>query len=206
MSALIAQHTTLSWGVQLLLVGLPAFGLGVVIGVISERRKGEVMGYTRTARIWFDRWAPALYLMVAVLALIGIFISTAATITNGRQDVERAAEAKVRDDQQRGLLACFDEFAAQLAGGLPPIREASAARDVAQGNRDSALQQVVSLIVVGATRPPADEAASRQEFLDALEQLRVAGVELEEATAAVQAAREEHPFPPAPSTFCTVQP
>jgi hypothetical protein len=158
------------------------------------------------ARAWYDRWAPILFVGIAMLALIGIWIGTLATFENGRQNAQAAAEAEVRDDQQRELLACFDDFAEQLSGALPPIREASAARDVAQGARDNALQRFVSLIVVGATEPTTDEDASRKEFLAALEQLRVAGVELEVATASVQTAREEHPFPPAPSTFCTVQP
>lgn len=194
----------ISWS-DLLVVGLPAFGFGVFIGVISERRKGEVMGYIRPARTWFDRWAPALYMVVAVLALIGIFVSTAATITNGRQDTERAAEAKARDDQQRALLGCFDDFATALAGSLPPVREASSARDEAAAKRDDALQELVTLIVRNSTQPPVDEATARQQFIAAATRLRNSGRDLEVAQLELAQARADNPYPEPPSKFCRLQ-
>lgn len=158
-----------------------------------------------TASPAYQRFAQWVAWLALLSSAVGIWIGVGAVITNGRQDAQRAAEAEVRDKQQAGLLRCFDRFAEELAGSLPPVREASAARDEAVAQRDTALQQVISLIVRNATRPPADEQSAREAFIAAATRLRDAGRGLTAAQENLQQARDENPYPEPPSTFCTIE-
>lgn len=158
------------------------------------------------ARAAYEKWAPWAFLLVALLALVGIWIGTASTITNGRQDAERAAENRARDEQTSALLDCFDEYAAAQSFSSTAVRAAAEDRDAAQGERDQALQQLVTLIVRNATKPPTDLDAARQEFIGRAVELRDSSRELDKAVAELMQAREDNPIPKPPSQFCAVNP
>lgn len=184
---------------QLAYIGIPAFVLGVAVGWFSETRKGLVMAYTGSARSWFDRNVALLYMVVAVLALIGITVATAATITNGRQDAERSAENKARDQQTSALLDCFDEYAAASATTSKAVREASVVVADATTARDEALQTLLDYI---ATEPIDGTTRGAALFATVLK----TNASLVQAQADLAQVREDNPVPSEPSSFCLVKP
>lgn len=145
------------------------------------------------AREFYDQVAPWLMLLIGIVAAIGIWVGASATITNARQDAQSRAETQVRDQQQRALLDCFDDFASQLAGGLPPVREASAVRDDALAKALGSLSSGLVKVQQGGVTP--DELA---EIIDDFAKYQRAADDLTEV-------RAENPYPPAPSTFCSTR-
>lgn len=156
----------------------------------------------------YQRFAQSVAWIALLSSAVGIWIGVGAVLTNGRQDAQRATEAKIRDEEQATLLGCFDRFATALAGSLPPVREASAYRDNATAVRDTAMQQVarelgkvIRAAVEGTLDDPADDLKALSRALD---RLTVAGERLDTAQAALEEARAENPYPAPPSSFCTL--
>lgn len=125
----------------------------------------------------YARVAPVL----AVLALV-----IAITAIGWTWSTDRATTA-----ENTRLLGCFDDFADDLTGSLPPVRDASARRDVALGDVLEGIQNLLSKAVSGGENGP--EAAA--ELLDDLEAYRTANEALEQA-------RRDNPYPDPPSEFC----
>ncbi len=146
-------------------------------------------------RAIYDRIAPFLALLILLIAMgAGV-----ATYVNDQNDRERdraitSVNTQRIADQTR-LLACFDKFATALAGGLPPVREASAARDVALRRALGSLRDGLSKAVTG-TVTPQDVRGIVREF----QAYEAASDQLEQV-------RADNPYPEAPSEFCsTTQP
>jgi hypothetical protein len=177
-------------GIGGLVLGLIA---GFVWGRISKSPNGGTMSastvLTRLRESYYQ-WVPMAVIVIGALATVGIMLSAVATITNVRQDAEHAAENKARDQYNAKLLKCFNDFASDLAGGLPPVRKATAERD---GALDAALEQLqAGFIKVGKdTFQPSDLQAIIAKF-DTFQR----------ASDDLSRARQENPYPEAPATFC----
>lgn len=187
---------------QMLLFWLPTFVLGFLLGTYQERHKETLtMDIASTFRTWYDRWAPVVVTLTALLAVIGIWIGTAATITNGQQDArENVATKKVQ--------GCFDRYAQAQSASSKAVRVASEEKDRATAIRDDALNDegrafkvLVRKILTESVKPK--DVQRLAATLDARDR---AGIRLDRAQAALDLAREENPVPSAPSEFCSVKP
>lgn len=194
------------------MAGLPAWayvvwGLSLAVGIglgrFQERHK-ETMNMRNFANSyvqWYARRAPVVVTAVAILALVGIWIGAAATVTNGRQDARANASAKA-------VQKCFDRYAEAQSASSKAVREASIAKDEAQTTRDNALnaegrafKRVVRKIIADTLNP-----ADVKWLYDTLDARDAAGRRLDRAQDALDKARAENPVPSAPSTFCSVRP
>lgn len=165
---------------------------------------------TRRARIRaaYITYMPALVLFLFIASFAGIVVGVFGIYQNNRQDAEAAVANAARDQAQAELLDCFDEFASELAGSLPPVRAASSERDDATGARDDALQLFVDVLIDAVADPkptPEAEAAQLERFADAVTALDETGTALDEAQTRLERVRAENPYPPPPSTFCGVR-
>lgn len=143
-----------------------------------------------TWRTIYERVAPLLAIMcllIALLAAVGTYMNSRA---DEKQDDLIAEQTAARGKDNAQLLACFDAFATALAGGLPPVREATAARDQALAEALTALQDLLSKAIHGNTEP-----GDADPLVEALTAYRAANAALEQV-------REENPYPEAPSEFC----
>lgn len=188
-------------------IWLATFLLGVAAGRYYERRprsdnKETVMRKVVTAyNAWYYRRAPAVVTAVAIVALIGIWIGAAATITNGQQD--RRADAR-----DTAVQRCFDRWADAQSASSKAVREASAAKDVATAAFNQALndegqafKRLVRKILAEDVQP-----ADVQRLYETLDARDRAGRRVERAQARLDQAREDNPVPSAPSKFCSVKP
>lgn len=183
---------------RLLVAWTAAFLIGVLVGRYTERHKETTMQLSARARGWYDRWAPVFVVAVALMALIGIWIGTAATFANGRQDAERAAEAASRDGQTRDLLACFDQYAAAQSASTGAVREASVVKDQATSRRDAAFSDVLNALLT--------EQQDQERVRALFERLQRTNATLVDAQDRLDRARIENPVPDPPSEFCSVTP
>lgn len=128
--------------------------------------------------------------LIALLTILAAFAALVFTYTNGQNDLRDNAR---RDRERSQLLGCFDRFATALAGGLPPVRKASAARDdvLLTALTDGLQNLLVKALAQDAT--PADA----RRLLDQLRQLQAAQDTLQDV-------RDENPYPPPPSEFCNI--
>lgn len=171
--------------------GLSLVG-GFTLGRFQERHK-ETMNMRNLANAyvrWYSRSAPVVVTAVAILALVGIWIGAAATVTNGNQD--RRADAA-----SRAVQRCFDRYAQAQSASSKAVREASVVKDEATAERDRALQTLTDSLI---TKAPSEHIRSILAELDA------AGVALVAAQVQLDKARAENPVPDAPSEFCSVKP
>src|SRR5688500_18016939 len=104
-----------------LLCWLPSLLFGVLVGRYLERHRIDKES-TRRSFVdayngWYSRWAPVVVTLVALVAVIGLWIGTAATITNGQQDRRSAA----RDS---AVQACFNTWAGLSSASSQAVREA----------------------------------------------------------------------------------
>lgn len=176
---------------QMLLFWLPTFLFGVLVGTFQERHKETMKMDVATAfRLWYDRWAPIVVTLTALLAVVGIWIGTAATITNAQQD--RRSDAATKAVQK-----CFDRYAQAQSASSKAVREASVVKDEATARRDLALTALTDALITGKPTPSVRRA---------LAELNKSGVALVDAQSALDEARAENPVPDAPSEFCSVKP
>lgn len=143
---------------------------------------------------WLPSWWPYYAFAVSIIALGSLVLGVLGVYTNGRQDAVSAAENKARDSYNRKLLDCFDEFASDLSGGLPPVREATAASGEALSQAMGSLQ--LGLVKVGSGTFQDDDL---QRIIAAFDAYQKANQNLVKV-------RKENPYPPSPSEFCTVKP
>lgn len=132
----------------------------------------------------YRRVAPFLLvaaLVLAIVAAVGTYVNDRAI---DRSNTERLAA-------QGELLDCFDDFATSLAGGLPPVREASAKRDAKLAAAAASLQEALVRLARNEAGPN-----DIQAVVTALSEYQAANRNLEQV-------RDANPYPEAPSTFCS---
>lgn len=199
------------------LIWAGSLAVGFALGRYQERHK-ETMNMRNLANAyvqWYSRRAPVMVTAIAILALVGIWIGTSATITNGRQEARA-------DATNKAVQACFDRYAQAQSASSKAVREASAKKDEAtalrdriEAERDDALnregQAFLTLVEKLETR--SGTLADIKRLRDTLEERDNAGRRLDRAQAAVEVAqdeldkaRRENPVPDAPSEFCSVKP
>jgi hypothetical protein len=88
---------------ELLTIGGPAFWLGVLIGWFSETRKESIMVYTDRIRRGYERHAWVVVAVIAILALLGIWLGTAASIQNGKNLITNCENANESRAAARSL-------------------------------------------------------------------------------------------------------
>lgn len=143
----------------------------------------------------YNRTAPALALICILLCIFAVAGTYWNDRVNRRQDSDRIADTQTRANENARLLGCFDSFATTLAGGLPKVREASAARNAAQS---LVFQKLGDLLTAALSpKPPTgdDAAAIVKALADSLDQYRTADAHLLQVQA-------DNPYPDPPSKFC----
>lgn len=88
---------------ELVTIGGPAFWLGVLIGWFSETRKEQIMGYTEWIRLRYERHGWVIVAAIAILALLGIWLGTAASIQNGKNLITNCQNANESRAAARSL-------------------------------------------------------------------------------------------------------
>lgn len=83
--------------------GIPGFLIGVWIGRLSETHKESIMVLRARARARYDRWAPLLFVLIALLALSGIWLGAAASVQNGRNLVTQCQNSNESRAAARAL-------------------------------------------------------------------------------------------------------
>lgn len=147
--------------------------------------------------IVYRRAAPLLLVLSFVIAIV----AAAGTYANDRA-ISKANTERIAD--QAHLLRCFDEFATSLAGGLPPVREATVRRDDARVAWEAANSEVARAIEAALAHVASTGADGSQlaAILSAFHDLDAASVRLDRANAHLTQVREDNPYPPPPSEFC----
>lgn len=155
-------------------------------------------------RTLYDKIAPFLALLIFLVA-IGAGVATYVNDQNDRerdQALDRVQAQAIADNA--ALLECFDDFATTLAGGLPPVREASQARDDAAQARDeadSAAANMLKELLVKAVHGDAGP-EDVEPVIAAYERLAEAQVALTAASEQLDQVRAANPYPSPPSEFC----
>jgi hypothetical protein len=186
-------------------VWLATFLVGVVAGRYYERhtlyKESTMRKVVTVYNAWYYRRAPALVTGVAVIALIGIWLAAAATITNGQQD--RRADAR-----DTAVQRCFDRWADAQSASSTAVREASVAKDEATkrfnqalNDEGAAFKKLVKKILAQDVQP-----TDVKKLYDTLAARDRAGRAVERAQAGLDKARKDNPVPDAPSEFCSVKP
>lgn len=139
-------------------------------------------------RAAYERVAPALVtfcILCSMFASVGVYLQGR---TNRAQDVART-------EDNTAFIKCLDDYTTALAGSLPPVRKASAARDAALSDalgRDGGLAGGF----IKAARGDFEEAD-----LKVLIKLLLAYTKADKA---LTKARAENPYPAPPSKFCAL--
>lgn len=207
-------HALPTWGY---LTWLLAFGLGVVAGRYIERHKEKMTMRNAVDAFngWYARFAPIVVTATALVAVIGLWLGTAALITNGQQ--ERRA-----DERDSAIQRCFDKWADAQSASSAAVRDASVVKDEATAAKDAAnrrfnmalndeglaFKELVRKILASDVEP-----ADVKRLYDTLDErdrlgadVEVAQAKLAKAQRKLDRAREDNPVPSAPSTFCSVKP
>ena len=148
------------------------------------------MDVANVFRQYYERWAPVFVTLTAILAVVGIWIGTAATITNAQQDART-------DASNSAVQKCFDRYAQAQSMASKAVRVATASKDEATARRDRLFQSLTQSLITQQTS---------EQIRLILAELDEAGVDLVAAQDALNVAREENPIPDAPSEFCSVKP
>lgn len=143
---------------------------------------------------------------VCALTLVAIFFQIR---TNDAQDKAFQADQRARVADQAALLECFDQYATALSGSLPPVRDASAKRDLARDVYDKALLATLTgKDGLGGLLLRAQQGKPNTPEVDLATLVKTFGVldakaeALDVASAALVKARAENPYPEPPSKFC----
>lgn len=155
-------------------------------------------------REFYERTAPALAIVILMVALGGVAYSFYNDRVNERQDDQQAAftEQRAKDaqsaaDENARLLACFDTFADTLAGGLPKVREASAERNAALSDVLASLRNLLTTALAAG-----DEEIPDDQGLALVTDLAAALANYERADKHLLQVQAENPYPDPPSEFC----
>jgi predicted membrane protein len=128
---------------ELAAVGALSFISGVLVGYLfahyAHSEEGRTMWVAHKARSIFDRYFTVLFFMVALAALVGIFIGTAATITKARQSTENH-DAQVRNcenaNDTRAAQRELWEFILDVSASNPDEPPTPEERDMMDAIRD----------------------------------------------------------------------
>lgn len=137
-----------------------------------------------------SRWRPIYERVAPILVVMCLLASLFASVGTYWGSRVNSAQDRARTADNTRLLACFDDFASALAGGLPPVRKATAATNTALAAAMAELR--AGLVKVGAGT---FTGADLNRLIDAFAAYQEANDHLEQVRAA-------NPYPPAPSTFC----
>lgn len=187
------------------LTWLGTFTLGVIAGRYYERHKRNeefvMRDLANAYRGWYERWAPLVVTVVAVLAVVGIWMGTAATITNAAQD--RRADAR-----DTAVQKCFDRWADAQSSSTAAVREASIVKDEATKVFNQALNDEGRAFkaLVANLRKRTVEPHQVQRLYRTLARRDRAGRAVERAQLVLDRVRADNPVPQAPSKFCSVKP
>lgn len=84
-------------------IPIASFFAGVIVGRAIERRPAmsPTLAVASAARTFYERWSPALYVLIFVVAAGGVFIGSVSALATGRvvDCLERHAKAKAVGDQ-----------------------------------------------------------------------------------------------------------
>lgn len=156
------------------------------------------------ARYPFPHWYLVLSAVVGVIATAGLILGVIGVYVNTQQDAASEAANKAHDVENRRLLKCFDEYAAESSQTSTVVREATVSKDAAMGvwadalkAEDAAFLATVDHILANAVTPQ-DVQRLRATLLDR----KNAAEKLDRALARLDRAREKNPVPPPPSEFC----
>ena len=184
------------------LMWLATFILGVLAGRYYERHKETPVRDIAVAyKNWYARWDALVVSIVALTALIGIWVGASASITNGQQD---RADA-LRDS---AVQKCFDKYAQAQSASSSAVREASVVKDEATRLFNQALNDEGQAFKALVRKILADAVTAEdiKRLYDTLEARDRAGRAVERAQVKLDKAREDNPVPDAPSEFCSVKP
>lgn len=148
-------------------------------------------------------WRDILTLLIALSAVIGVWLGTVASIENGRQNAADDAENRARDaetsaqaDINAALIECINAFAGDISERSRKLGEASERVSRAESVRDRNQRELFAFIAASQADPDnADQAEGLRIFtatLDALNNLVAAQDNLEET-------RDAYPVPEPPS-------
>lgn len=170
------------------------------------------MTHHSTGSEWLDarpRLARAYGVVAPVLLVLCLLASLFASTGVFWLTVKRGEDQRVRTASNTALLKCFDKFATDLSGSLPPVRKATQARDQATEARDKkavqaltgddGLKGALEKAATGSFKPADMTALLRRfgEFQAAADRVTAASRRLEQA-------RKDNPYPPPPSKFCSL--
>lgn len=165
------------------------------------------MAATENAQLPLPRWFLVYAAIISALAVLGLALGVVGTFANTRQDAVDAADAKARDEQQKVLLDCFDDFARQSSESSTAVRAASVKKDAATAARDDALDEEGRAFLTVVDHILANEVTPQdvQALRDSLQVRADAASRLDRAQRALDKVREENPVPEPPSTFCSTR-
>lgn len=146
-------------------------------------------------RAFYEKVAPLLVvfcIFCSMSASVGVYIGSR---TNRAQDIAAREAQKDRTADNTALLACVDRFNNALAGALPPVREAGAARDEALMNALIGTHGIGGLLVRAQKGEKGDPAKTLADLLNTFDKLSVANANL-------IIVRANNPYPDPPSKFC----
>lgn len=144
-----------------------------------------------TARRWrqvYEHIAPVLVIFCLIASLFASAGTYLLNVANGKQDAVRVTE-------NRALLTCVSDWADAFTGTLPPIREATIAKDEALREAMGTFRSAL----VNAKKNATASDKKRQAILDGIVD---AFSDYEDAADALAQARKDNPYPPAPKFAC----
>lgn len=184
--------------------------IGFVLGVLTDRlydkAKEKFMSSTRTSPR--SRWSAVYDRLAPFLVVLCLVASTYASIStyhqqgvNDAQQVQRDKDQKARTAANSALIACFDRFATDLSGSLPPVRKATAERDEALLD---ALIGDAHHLGLGFLLVRAQDGVKSDPKKDLADLVKTFNA-LKAASDRLVTVRKANPYPPPPSKFCDLR-
>lgn len=147
------------------------------------------------------------WIVVSVIAITGLILGVIGIYVNNRQDAVVAAENKVRDEQNKALLECFDDFARESSVSSTAVRAASVKKDAATVARDDSLDAEGRAFLVAIDHLLSDRVTPQdvQNLRDTLQARADAAARLDRAQRELDRVRKANPVPDPPSSFCATR-
>lgn len=145
----------------------------------------------------YERIAPVL----VVFALLSAVSAVGWSFQNSRANAEQDRQ---RIDLVESFTRCFNAFGTTLAGGLPPVREATATLNEATATLNAATSEALITLqhlLLRAIEKKADE-ADAQALVNKLDAVKSANAAVQAANDNLTQVRAENPYPEPPTEFC----
>lgn len=142
----------------------------------------------------YNRVVPVLAVIALAFAVVAVGWSWQNSAADHRQDVQHDKDQDAAATAQAHLITCFDDFATQLAGGLPLTRNAGKARNAALTTALGDLEDLLVKALAGEVTPE-----QGQVLIGDLVRSLAAYRKADQTLLDVQA---DNPFPASPSEFC----